>query len=432
MRGLLERGEDVYIIDWGYPDRSDRYLELEDYIQRFLGGAVDHLRREYRLDAINLLGICQGGAFSLCYAALHPEKVRNLITMVTPVDFHTDDNMLSNWTRGMDVDLFVDTLGNVPADLMNWCYLTLKPWRLFVQKYVGLVDILDDKKALEDFLRMEKWIFDSPDQAGEAFRQFVKQFYQAQRLRQRRHRRSAAARCDLRIVDMPVLNIYRRAGPPGAAGRRRRRCGPGRQRRLQRAVVQGRPHRHLRVEPRAAGSAARRSTTGSRNGRDDGIRMKSQAFRVGRWVLAVLCLQLALPAAGAAAPPTPAPTPAHEIEQLIAGLGASGCDFQRNGSWYPPTKAEAHLRRKYEWLRERDLAATAEQFIERARHQEQHERPRLSGTVPGTAGRPIRGMAARAVAGAAEARPALTTLDWLRPQARRHDERDAITFPLPR
>ena len=71
--------------------------------------------------------------------------------MVTPVDFHTADNMLSNWTQGMDVDLFVDTLGNVPADLMNWCYLTLKPLRLFPQKYVGLVDILDDKTSGRGF-----------------------------------------------------------------------------------------------------------------------------------------------------------------------------------------------------------------------------------------------------------------------------------------
>src|SRR3546814_2785792 len=99
--------------------------------------------------------------------------------MVAPVDFQTDHNMRSNWTRGMDVDLSVDTLGNVAADLMNLCYLTLKPGRLFAQKYVGLVDILDDKRKVEDFLRMEKWFFDSPDQAGEAFRQFVKQFYQA-------------------------------------------------------------------------------------------------------------------------------------------------------------------------------------------------------------------------------------------------------------
>ncbi|MGO4260653.1 class III poly(R)-hydroxyalkanoic acid synthase subunit PhaC [Lysobacter sp. TAB13] len=207
VRGLLERGQDVYILDWGYPDRSDRYLELEDYIQRFLGGAVDHLRREYRMDSVNLLGICQGGAFSLCYSALNPGKVRNLITMVTPVDFHTSDNMLSNWTRGLDIDQFVDTLGNVPADVMNWCYLTLKPWRLFVQKYVGLIDILDDKRALEDFLRMEKWIFDSPDQAGEAFRQFIKQFYQGNGFVNGGIDIGGRA-VDLGYVQMPVLNIY--------------------------------------------------------------------------------------------------------------------------------------------------------------------------------------------------------------------------------
>jgi len=207
VKNLLALGQDVYLIDWGYTDRSDRFLTLEDYIERFIDGAVDHLREASGQDRINLLGICQGGAFSLTYSSLHPDKVRNLITMVTPVDFHTDDNMLSNWIQDLDIDRFVDTLGNVPADLMNLCYLTLKPYRLFVQKYVGMVDILDDRKAMEDFLRMEKWIFDSPDQAGEAFRQFVKQYYQGNGfvnggivIGERE--------VDLGFVDMPVLNIY--------------------------------------------------------------------------------------------------------------------------------------------------------------------------------------------------------------------------------
>ena len=207
VKHLLELGEDVYIIDWGYPDLSDRYLDLTDYIERFLGGCVDFLRAKHKLDAINLLGICQGGVFSLCYASLHPDKIRNLITMVTPVDFHTADNMLSHWTRGMDVDAFVNALGNVPAELMNYCYLTLKPFRLNVQKYVGLTDILDDKLALEDFLRMEKWIFDSPDQAGEAFREFITKFYQD----------NGFVAGDLTIGDkpvslknvrMPILNVF--------------------------------------------------------------------------------------------------------------------------------------------------------------------------------------------------------------------------------
>src|SRR5690606_27820295 len=118
VRGLLSRGEDVYIIDWGYPDQADRYLDMEDYVERFLGGCVDFLRASHGIEAINLMGICQGGVLSLCYAALHPDKIRNLVTTVTPVDFHTPDNLLSRWIRDIDMDLMIDTLGNVPADQM--------------------------------------------------------------------------------------------------------------------------------------------------------------------------------------------------------------------------------------------------------------------------------------------------------------------------
>src|SRR5664279_2929254 len=204
---LLAQGEDVYLIDWGYPDRADRWLTLDDYINGYIARSVDAVARHTGVDRINLLGICQGGAFSLCYTAMHPHKIKNLITMVTPVDFHTPDNMLSHWMRGVDTDLFVDTLGNVPADLMNYCYLTLKPVRLNQQKYIGLVDILDDKTELENFLRMEKWIFDSPDQAGEAFRQFIKDFYQANKL-VKGGLKIGDKDVSLKKVTMPILNIF--------------------------------------------------------------------------------------------------------------------------------------------------------------------------------------------------------------------------------
>lgn len=207
VRSLLAQGEDVYLIDWGFPDGADRWLTLDDYINGYLDRCVDIVRKRHELDAINLLGICQGGTFSLCYTALHPDKVKNLITMVTPVDFHTPDNMLSHWTRTMDVDLFVDTLGNVPADLMNWCYLTLKPLRLNQQKYVNLVDILDDPSEVENFLRMERWIFESPDLAGETFRQFTKDFYQQNKLIAGEVYLDDQ-RVDLTEITCPVLNIY--------------------------------------------------------------------------------------------------------------------------------------------------------------------------------------------------------------------------------
>jgi len=207
VRNLLEQGEDVYLIDWGYPDGADRWLTLDDYINGYLDRCVDAVRKAAGAEAINLLGICQGGTFSLCYAATHGEKVKNLITMVTPVDFQTPDNMLSSWSRDLDVDLFVDTMGNIPAELLNWVYLTLKPVRLNQQKYVGLVDILDNPKELQNFLRMERWIFDSPDQAGEAFREFIKDFYQQNKLI-KGEVVIGGKPVDLGMITQPVLNIF--------------------------------------------------------------------------------------------------------------------------------------------------------------------------------------------------------------------------------
>ncbi|TVQ82656.1 MAG: class III poly(R)-hydroxyalkanoic acid synthase subunit PhaC [Micavibrio sp.] len=207
VRGLIESGQEVYLIDWGYPDRADRFLTLDDYINGYIDRCVNVLRRRHKVDSVNLLGICQGGSFSLCYAALHPEKVKNLTTMVTPVDFHTKDNMLSKWIQHVDVDLLVDTLGNIPGDYLNWTFLTLKPYRLMSQKYVDMVNILDNPKHLNNFMRMEKWIYDSPDQAGEAYRQFIKDFYQ-QNLLMKGGVEIGGRKVDLKNVTMPVLNVF--------------------------------------------------------------------------------------------------------------------------------------------------------------------------------------------------------------------------------
>lgn len=207
IRGLLDAGLDIYLIDWGYPDAGDRELTLGDYVHRYIGHCVDYLRDRYHRDSIDLLGVCQGGALSLCFASLYPEKIRNLVTMVTPVDFHTPDNLLTHLIRHVDIDLLVDTLGNLPGALLNFAFLSLSPFRLAGQKYVDVVDILDDAEALKNFLRMEKWIFDSPDQAGEAFRQFAKDFFQQNKLVEG-NVVIGDRRVNLRDVAMPVLNVY--------------------------------------------------------------------------------------------------------------------------------------------------------------------------------------------------------------------------------
>jgi polyhydroxyalkanoate synthase len=127
--------------------------------------------------------------------------------MVTPVDFQTDDNLLSKWARKLDVDGLVDALGNVPGSLLNAAFVALMPLRLTARKYAALADLADDRAALENFLRMERWIQDSPDQAGAAFREFIRAFFQENRL-VRGTLEIAGQAVDPHRIACPILNVY--------------------------------------------------------------------------------------------------------------------------------------------------------------------------------------------------------------------------------
>jgi polyhydroxyalkanoate synthase len=207
IRNLLDQGQDVYIIDWGYADRMDRFMTMEDYIDGFINDCVDFIREQHKLKAINLLGVCQGGTFSTIYAALYPEKVKNFIPVVTPIDFDTKGSLLNIWASSFDADLMVDAYGNVPGDLMNQAYTMLQPFTLSIQKYINMVGIMEDSEKLADFLRMEAWIFDSPDQPGETLRQFLKDFYQGNKLVKGEFK-LGNRRVELKNITMPVLNVY--------------------------------------------------------------------------------------------------------------------------------------------------------------------------------------------------------------------------------
>lgn len=217
VKKLLDEGLDVYIIDWGYPTGSDRYLTLDDYVNGYLNNAVTKVRELSGSDRITLFGVCQGGTLSLMYASLHPEMVKNLVTLVTPVNFDTDKGLLHIWSKSLDVDKIVDYFGIIPGDFLNAGFLLTDPFRLVIDKYVGLFSRIEceekdtacklrNEETVKNFLRMEKWIFDSPDQAGEAFRQFMKDCYQ-KNLLIKNEMKIDGKRIDLKKINMPVLNV---------------------------------------------------------------------------------------------------------------------------------------------------------------------------------------------------------------------------------
>ena len=211
VRSLLSKGLDLWLIDWGQPGRTERWLTIDDYVDDYIDAAVDRIAQETGHHKITLLGICEGGVFTTCYAALHPQKVKNLVITITPIDFHADikdkaahHGFLNIWTRSLDpedIDKLVDTYGVLPGEFMSSVFSMMTPMRSLTKYNVDLIDVVDDEAKFMNFLRMEKWLADRPHHPGEAAKQWLKDLYQE-------NRQVDGRQVDLKSITAPVLNVF--------------------------------------------------------------------------------------------------------------------------------------------------------------------------------------------------------------------------------
>jgi polyhydroxyalkanoate synthase len=217
VRKLLDAGLTVYMVDWGLPTRAQRWTSIDDYVSGYLDDCVDVVRTHEGVDTINLLGICQGGVFSTCYAALFSDKLRTLTLAVTPLDFHGDAHCpqpgtayMNLWARGLtgeDIDRYIAAHGNVAGDSVGLSFLMMDPVANVGKYTVDLLSILDDDRKLLNFLHMERWLADRPSTPGEVARQWVKDLYQDNKL-VKNELVLGGRTVDLRNITMPVLNVY--------------------------------------------------------------------------------------------------------------------------------------------------------------------------------------------------------------------------------
>ena len=205
VKNLLSQGFDIYATDWGTPSTYDKELTVGHYVNNYLDNSVDLIRERTKSDKVSLLGYCWGGDLVLIYAALHPEKVKNVITLATPGDFHADDGLLSLWAKSMDVDAVIDALGNVPSALLNTAFALRSPID-YLHKYPHFFEKPRDWESVMEFFATEIWLYDSPPVIGEIFRKFVKDCYQ-KNLLIKNQMEVAGMRVELKNINMPYLNI---------------------------------------------------------------------------------------------------------------------------------------------------------------------------------------------------------------------------------
>ena len=214
---LLGEGFDVYLLDWGVPKREDEGLSFEHLVLDYLPDAVESVRQNSRAEELTLFGYCQGGTMAAMYASLFPDEVlRNLVLLATPVDFAPEDpgplGLWTLWSRNsgylFDPDLLAGVPGNARPDLPGrLAGAATSPFEpLASYAYANAPNRLHRDERLETFLATCRWVDDGVPFPGEAFRHWIKDFYQQNRLA-RGELELRGRRVDLSNLVCPVLNV---------------------------------------------------------------------------------------------------------------------------------------------------------------------------------------------------------------------------------
>lgn len=207
VEALLNRGFDVYAIDWGVPDAVESANTYETYCDEYLPLAADAVLRSSGADDLTVYGYCLGGVLAALFVAGHPDvPVRNLVTMATPIDFRPLGAMPKLLREGrLEPEDLLDETGNVPPQVILAGMRTYAPTG-DLQGYIALLHNLDDTDWVEAREALIGWASDHIPFPGACFVQTVHWFVRDDQLV--RGRVVLGGRdVDLRSIACPTLNV---------------------------------------------------------------------------------------------------------------------------------------------------------------------------------------------------------------------------------
>jgi polyhydroxyalkanoate synthase len=174
---------ELFLLDFGIPDSRDRHLRFEDHLC-VIDLAMRELLAQTGVKRATLLGYCLGGIFATLYAATHPTNVENLVTLATPIDF-SRAGPVYRYVRTLNVDSLVDRLGNVPGEWIRdqvWALTTMTMPARNLRIWREVLFRSWDPSYRERQRLVSRWLNDLVPFPGEAYRQFVKDLVQANKL----------------------------------------------------------------------------------------------------------------------------------------------------------------------------------------------------------------------------------------------------------
>lgn len=204
---LLREGFDVFMVDWGVPRPEDSRLGLEYYVLEALPRNIEEVQKVTGEEEVTILGYCMGGLFGLMYSGIFPDApVANIVCAATPVDFD-GMGLFRRWSdrRWFDVDRLVDSLGNIPPDLILRSFELLRPAQRWAE-YARLADNLWNDLYVKNYRLFNRWVYDQIPFPGEVYREFIKELMWENKL-MKGELAVGGRRVDLTAITCPVLHV---------------------------------------------------------------------------------------------------------------------------------------------------------------------------------------------------------------------------------
>jgi polyhydroxyalkanoate synthase len=209
VESLLKQGFDVYLTDWIPPTKEDAWRGFDAYVNHDLANAVRAVQIAENVEEVNVLGYCFGALLSLIYTALHPENVKNLVTLAIPFDMGVRELSIYHLMDRVDdsaTEMITKIYGNCPAWMVNMGFTAMSPVHHAIDKYVGLYRNADRDGYAEMFELFERWMSSDVPLAGKIFREITGDIFKRNLLAKGEFL-IEGRRVDLRNVRCPLLNV---------------------------------------------------------------------------------------------------------------------------------------------------------------------------------------------------------------------------------
>ncbi len=180
---LLQRGFQVYLVDFGEPDEADAFVTLDNYVLDWMPAACEAVKKDAGSSEISLAGYCMGGIFALAHtAANHDPSVRNIVGIGVPVD--SSKMGLFAWIAKFaseQVNRATERIGNVPGGISSRAFRLFTPMKNLT-RYSDLFMNMWNHEFVNGFDAMNQWVGQFIDYPQNAFIQFNKEFMQRNKL----------------------------------------------------------------------------------------------------------------------------------------------------------------------------------------------------------------------------------------------------------